>query len=122
MITEEIRNKIDDTDPGIREECVVEEIMVDLGRNNNDNKVENSYLCKTCKWYLTRGKMPKLCTKNGLSIDVIEDENLKLTELENNLIARNIIFQKIHKLPKSRWSGTHDRLINVPVGLDLKMS
>ena len=39
-----------------------------------------------------------------------------LTELENNLIARNIIFQKIHKLPKSRWSGTHDRLINVPVG------
>ena len=59
--------------------------------------------------------MPKLCTKNGLSIDVIEDENLKLTELENNLIARNIIFQKIHKLPKSRWSGTHDRLINVPV-------
>ena len=78
VITEEIRNKIDDADPGIREECVVEEIMVDLGRNNNDNKVENSYLCKTCKWYLTRGKMPKLCTKNGLSIDVIEDENLKI--------------------------------------------
>ena len=32
------------------------------------------------------------------------------------MIARNIIFQKIHKLPKSRWSGTHDRLVNVPVG------
>ena len=41
---------------------------------------------------------------------------MKLTELENNLIARNIIFQKLHKLPKSRWSGTHDRLVNVPVG------
>ena len=61
--------------------------------------------------------MPKLCTKNGLSIDAIQDGD-KLSELENNLIARNIIFQKIHKMPKSRWSGTHDRLINVPVGPD----
>ena len=57
-----------------------------------------------------------MCAKNGLDIDKIEDPDLKLTELENNLIARNIIFQKIHKLPKSRWSGTHDRLVNVPVG------
>ena len=61
--------------------------------------------------------MPKLCTKNGLGVDNIREED-KLSELENNLIARNIIFQKIHKLPKSRWSGTHDRLINVPVGPD----
>ena len=58
--------------------------------------------------------MPKLCVRNGLEVDKIE-ENMKLTDLENNLIARNIIFQKVHKLPKSRWSGTHDRLINVPV-------
>ena len=59
--------------------------------------------------------MPKLCVKNGLEVDEI-DEDMKLTDLENNLIARNIIFQKVHKLPKSRWSATHDRLINVPVG------
>ena len=64
---------------------------------------------------MKRGKLPKLCVKNGLQVDEI-DEDLLLTELENNLIARNIIFQKIHKLPKSRWSGTHDRLVNVPVG------
>ena len=43
-----------------------------------------------------------MCIKNGLYVDDIDDEGLKLTELENNLIARNIIFQKIHKLPKSR--------------------
>ena len=87
-----------------------EEINVDMGRKSS------SYICKSCKWYLVRGKMPKLCTKNGLSIDIIKDDDLKLTELENNLIARNIIFQKIHKLPKSRWSGTHDRLVNIPIG------
>ena len=71
-------------------------------------------MCNSCLTYLKKGKLPKLCVKNGLSVDKIEEE-LVLTELENNLIARNIIFQKIHKLPKSRWSGTHDKLINVPV-------
>ena len=59
--------------------------------------------------------MPKLCVKNGLEVDQIDD-GMNLTDLENNLIARNIIFQKVHKLPKFRWSGTHDRMINVPVG------
>ena len=51
-----------------------------------------------------------------MGIDPLGNPEIKLSELENNLIARNIIFQKIHKLPKSRWSGTHDRLVNVPVG------
>ena len=32
--------------------------------------------------------------------------------------AKNIIFQKFHKKAKSRWSGTHDRLINVPIPED----
>ena len=117
-ISDTIIEQIDKVDPGIREECIDEEIQVDLGRNKAGNEIKSSYLCKSCKWYLIRGRMPKLCTKNGLRIDRIEDEDLKLTELENNLIARNIIFQKIHKLPKSRWSGTHDRLINVPVRSD----
>ena len=54
------------------------------------------YLCKSCLRSLKRGKFPKMCIKNGLYVDDIDDEDLKLTELENNLIARNIIFQKIH--------------------------
>ena len=118
VITDGMREQIDKVNPKIREECIDEEIQVDLARNRTGIKIKGSYLCKSCKWYLIRGRMPKLCTKNGLGVDIIEDDDLKLTELENNLIARNIIFQKIHKLPKSRWSGTHDRLINVPVGSD----
>ena len=96
-------------DPEIRYKYIGEEIKVEIGIE------QFSYLCKTCLSYLKRGKLPKLCVKNGLEVDEIDDD-LVLTELENNLIARNIIFQKIHKLPKSRWSGTHDRLVNVPVG------
>ena len=112
-ISAELKEKIDKADPEIRGECIEEEVKVEL--NYAGTETISSYLCKSCIWYLIRGRMPKLCTKNGLNMDWIEEDD-KLTELENNLIARNIIFQKIHKLPKSRWSGTHDRLVNVPVG------
>ena len=78
-ITEEIRNMIDNADPGIRAESMEEEIIMDLGINADDSKIEFSFLCKSCKWYLIRGKRPKFCTKNGLIIDVI-DEKLKLSE------------------------------------------
>ena len=42
-------------------------------------------------------------------------EELKVTELENAMISLNIIFQKVVKLPKSRWPGMKDRTINIPV-------
>ena len=47
----------------------------------------------------------------------IEDipSELDLSELSNVLIAKNIIFLKIFKLPKSRWNALKDRIVNVPV-------
>ena len=59
--------------------------------------------------------MTKLNTKNNLEVDQIPSNIPNLTELETNTIAKNLIFQKYQKLSKSRWSGTHDRLVNVPV-------
>ena len=60
--------------------------------------------------------------KNGLQLTetdtVIKNQNLQLTELEGALIARNIIFQKIYQLPKSRWTALKDRVINVPIDDD----
>ena len=58
--------------------------------------------------------MPKMCSNNGLTIDTLP-EDLKLSDLENNLVAKNIIFQKVHKKPKSRMAGTHDRMVNIPI-------
>ena len=59
--------------------------------------------------------MPKMCSNNGLTVDILPEPRLRLTELENNIIALNIVFQKFHLKPKSRWSGTHDRLVNVAI-------
>ncbi len=58
--------------------------------------------------------MPKLCYNNGLQLDDVP-ACLNLNELENTLIAKNIIFLKMFKLPKSRWSAVKDKVINVPL-------
>ena len=52
---------------------------------------------------------------NGLTLTKISNPDMKLSEIENSLIAQNIIFQKIFLLPKSRMSAVKDRLVNVPV-------
>ena len=115
-LTDTLKAEIDGVDPEVRNAFIDEEIVVDLGKDKDGKDNRYAYICKSCKNYLRKGKLPKLCIYNGLGVDPLESPDMKLTELENNLIARNIIFQKIHKLPKSRWSGTHDRLVNVPVG------
>ena len=59
---------------------------------------------------------------NGLVLQEADEEikkqNLELTELEGALISKNIIFQKIFQLPKSRWTSLKDRVINVPINED----
>ena len=70
--------------------------------------------------------MPPISTLNGLKLTEtdkqIQEQQLELTELEGALIAKNIIFQKIFQLPKSRWTALKDRVINVPVNEDSIMN
>ena len=55
-----------------------------------------------------------MSVKNKLILQT-QDETLRLTELEGSLIAKNIPFQKIYQLPKSRWTALTDKVINVPI-------
>ena len=59
-------------------------------------------------------KNPPLSVKDGLTIENVPSE-LDLSELSNVLVAKNIIFLKLFKLPKSRWSALKDKIINVPI-------
>ena len=74
------------------------------------------YICHYCKGKLLKDKIPPTSHSNGLDlVDMEHHPELKLTPLENSLIARNIVFQKIVQLPKSRWSATKGKLVNVPI-------
>ena len=70
--------------------------------------------CHSCLSYIRKGEVPKIHVSNGLQLDDIPD-SLKLTELEQQLIAKDIVFMKIKKLPKSRMQAILDRVINVPI-------
>ena len=77
---------------------------------------EGFFICTTCKNYIAKGKIPPMNFKNKLEIfDISRYPEFQLTELENSMIALNIIFQKVIKLPKSRWPAMKDRTINIPI-------
>ena len=115
------KEKVNTQKQGIFLQCITSYNKGDLHNQLKENVVtsfeikKKNYICKGCKVAMERGKMPKMSSNNGLTVDVIP-EGLILTELENNCIAKNIIFQKLHKKPKYRWSGTNDRLVKIPIG------
>ena len=87
----------------------------------NENK--EYFLCITCNSYISKEKIPPMSIQNKLKLlDISNKEELKLSELENSMIALNIIFQEVFKLPKSRWPAMKDKTVNIPIiqlGLDL---
>ena len=93
--------------------CIRQEIYVHIELDGKTNK-SGTYICITCRSALLMAKVPSMATVNGLFLPPYNEE-LRLTELENNLIARNINFQYIYQLKKSRWAATKKQMITVPV-------
>ena len=68
--------------------------------------LENYYICKTCDKYLQRKMMPLLSIKNGLLLDEIPPE-LRLSELEHLLIAKNLLFLRVCFGPRVKKKIVH---------------
>ena len=88
-----------------------------IGELNPRQQVGGEYFfCSDCRTKLYKGKCPAMHHRNNLELVNLEGrEELKLSRLENQLIARLLIFQFIVKLPKSRWAGTKNKIVAVPV-------
>ena len=70
-----------------------------IGLDSHEN-LTNFYLCHNCQNWIRKGRVPCIHVSNGLALDEIPEE-LDLTNLEQQLIARNLIFLKVKKLPRS---------------------
>ena len=106
--TEEFRNIVDSKFDNITRRAI--------GNSPHISDDSISYICLTCKRYIEKGKVPPMSKENSLSlIDLSEYDELHVTELENSMIALNLIFQKVFKLPKTRWPGMKDKIINIPL-------
>ena len=108
MITSELISSLNKAKEGIFRRSTDEKIEIFL------NGKKNGYVCKTCLKHMKAKRMPPMSVKNRLILEK-QDENMQLTELEGSLIAKDIIFQKIYQLPKSRWTALSDKIINVPI-------
>ena len=103
----ELQNKI--LPSVLKDSCIFDENFKDpLGK-------DNFYVCHNCLRVMKTGKtIPALSVKNGLYVEEIPPE-LHLTPLENQCIARNVLFMKLKELPKTRMKGMIDRTVLVPI-------
>ena len=65
--------------------------------------------CKTCVGYLKKSQMPPMCFKNSLEPAEVPEVLKDLTNLEKQLIVKNLVFIKIRQLPKTRMAAMNDR-------------
>ena len=101
-----LKTRLDNESPGLFEKSIQYPIPDDLYLENR------TYICSTCKkWLFQKKKMPKQSAMNHLG----KDEALPLTDLESVLISKNILFLKIHELPKSQFHAVIDKTVNVPI-------
>ena len=73
-------------------------------------KIQEGFsLCHTCIRYLKQGKMPPMCSKNGLEPSELPECIKELTNVEKQLIVKNLFFIKVRNLPKTRMEAMNDR-------------
>ena len=77
----------------------------------------NLVVCHNCLNSIKKGKVPKIHYTNGLWLDKVPEE-LELKDLEQQLIARSLLFMKVKKLPTTRMKAMVDKVISVPIEQD----
>ena len=71
-------------------------------------------LCHNCHLKIKSRKVPNINITNDLWLDEVPEE-LKVTDLEQQLFSKNILFMKIKPMPKYQNVKIVDRVINVPL-------
>ena len=80
----------------------------------NINGKKTAWVCKNCQSKLKNNKMPPKSHKN--SLDIVEvPELVDLSQFENMLIATELPFMFITKLPVSRMDAVRGKLTLVPI-------
>ena len=111
-----LEEKVEKKKPGLFRKCIPRlKPEAELTLVIDGKKTVHHYICHACKGHMQKGKMPPMCAENGLQKTAILDEEMKLTELERNMISRRILFQKMMLKPKTRWTELQDKVINIPV-------
>ena len=106
-------------DDEITEKSLLENIVDKAIGNPPENMRVNGhfYICCDCLLKVSKGRVPAMSHKNGLDLVKLEGKDeLKLTELENVLIAKKHSFPNVCAAPKITYdsdkeaNGQHSHL------------
>ena len=85
-------------------------------RIDGENQVKSGlYWCHTCFNHLKRKKLPPMCSKNNLFITNLPHDLNTFSHLEESLVAKKLLFQKIFPLKISRMPAIKDKMIMIPM-------
>jgi len=84
-------------------------------RKSYDNK---EYMCKTCHSKVIKGKLPCQAVINDMYMDEIPQELASLAKLEQILVSKRIVLQKIIVMPKGQQRKIEGAICNIPVECD----
>ena len=108
VVIEKLYARLEDMHEGLFDSCILYPVPAVLFREGK------TYVCQTCYGYFKRSKRPPQSVMNGLQIDNTSNWP-NYNDLESTLIAKRILFLKLFKLPKSRWSAAKDKVVNIPI-------
>ena len=74
------------------------DFLREIGLDSQDTTT-SLILCHNCLKKIKKKEVPNIHFSNGLELDDVPDE-LKIADLEQQLIARTLIFLKVKKLPR----------------------
>ena len=102
------------------ENITIKEIGASTARSCfTDTKSVNSkeWICKTCLKSIQQGKVPGCSIANNMKFPAIPDE-LKLTHMEERLVAPRLAFMQVKQLPRGGQLNLKGNIVNVPADVN----
>ena len=98
----------------LKEKWPLDELTNLLQSASLEEKDPTILLCHNCLTTLKKKNTPKINVTNGLELDTVPME-LQITDLEQQCIAKLLVFMKVAKMPRSGMPKIVDKVINVPI-------
>ena len=110
-------------DTELRDQCISTRHLHKCGESCTELCSEQNspraklWICTTCKSHLSRGQCPPLATINSLQPTEIPHELATMNTLEQQLVAKHIMFTKVVSLPQGGQRGVQGPTVCVPADI-----
>ena len=96
-------------------QCTLTFLKTVIRNDSNWKKVDAKIvLCHNCLRKIQKKSVPLINHSNGLELEEVPEE-LRVTDLEQQMFAKDLIFMKIRQMPRSGMKLIEAKVVNVPL-------